>query len=409
MLLALLTASTAVAQSPFAPPPPPASDPSAVRGVYNPSIQNNSPATIAPPAPTTSPQNIPTGTTTHTPSDKSISLEEGKIVARIDGQIVLASDVLWQVNKVINGNRDRIPPDKIDEAREAILRQQVMGLIDTKMIYADFRRTVPAENIPTIEENVKQPFEENEIPRLIEMLEVKDRRELADFFAENGTSLADVQRQFFERSIAGEWLRQMAPKPKTVTHEDMLAYYEEHKSEYEYPAQAKWEEIMIRFNRVAGNRATAWQKCAEIGNEVWQKVLQSPDLTGAVFGDIAKKKSHGFTAHNGGLHDWTTKGALRSEPINKALFSLKVGQLSNIIESDQGFHIIRVLERKEAGRTPFTEAQAKIREEIQQKRQQEIIKDELAKLRKKTRVWTIFDGEISSARLEELLSGRGRG
>ena len=39
--------------------------------------------------------------------------------------------------------------------------------------------------------------------------------------------------------------------------------------------------------------------------------------------------------------------------------------MSHGIESEQGFHIVRVLERKEAGRTPFTEAQAKIREKLE--------------------------------------------
>lgn len=384
---------SASAQAPFSPPPPPQTAPS---------------STSSPVAPTQTPVMTTAPVTTSAPVTPTVSsgvlpVEGGEIVARVDGQIILASDVLWQVDRLIEANRDRIPPDKIGEARRALLRQQVMGLIDTKMIYANFRRQVPAENMPTIEENLRQPFEESEVPRLVEMLKLKDRAELDALLRKSGTSLADLRRQFNERTIAGEWLRGMVPKPKQATHEEMLAYYNEHKQEYEYPAQAKWEELMVRFNKVGGDRTKAWQAITGMGNEVWQRVAAQPGLRGPVFTEIAKQKSHGFTANDGGQHDWTTKGALKSEAINKALFSLQVGQLSNPIESEFGFHIVRVLERKEAGCTPFTEAQAKIRKVLGRNQQKGLAQIEVAKLRKKSRVWTLFDGDLSGPELSRKL------
>ena len=39
---------------------------------------------------------------------------------------------------------------------------------------------------------------------------------------------------------------------------------------------------------------------AEMGNEVWQQVTQNPNMRGPVFSDIAKAKSHGITAAQGG-------------------------------------------------------------------------------------------------------------
>lgn len=330
-------------------------------------------------------------------------LEGGEIIARVDGQIVLASDVLWQVNKIVEANRDRIPPQEIDNVRKMLLRQQLMGLIDTKLLYADFRRTVPAENIPNVEENLAKPFEEHEVPRLIKVLEVNDRRELAAALTELGTSISDLQRQFGERTIAGEWLRQRAPNPKPATHDEMLEYYQEHKKDYDYPSQARWEELMIRFDRHQGNRAAAWQDIAKLGNTLWQRVVANPNLRGPVFSKMSKEHSHGFTAKKGGVHDWTTKGALRNKAVDQALFSLEVGQLSNIIETEQGFHIVRVLERKEAGRTPFTEAQAEIRKQLESGRKEKLVRAELAKLRKQSRVWTVFDGDLPGPRLAELL------
>lgn len=342
---------------------------------------------------------LPTDLTTAQP------LEGGQIVARIDGQVVLASDVLWIVNMILEANGDRIPPDQRDEAGRAILRQQVMGLIDTKVLYADFKRKVPAENIPKVEENLNEPFEEIEVPRLITMLEVADRRELEEVLHRRGTTLGDLRRQFYERTIAGEWLRQLAPKPKPVTHEEMLAYYQAHEAEYDYPSQATWEELMIRFDQVGHDRAAAWRTITEMGNEVWQRVRQNPQLRGPVLSELAKAKSHGFTASQGGGHDWTTKGALRCTEIDEALFSLEVGQLSDVIESELGFHIIRVLDRKEAGRTPFTEAQAEIRKILEADEKKDLVGIEMEKLRNKSRIWTVFDGEFRGSEIA-LLKGR---
>ena len=392
----------AAGQAAFAPPPPPT--PSAVRGLYNPSQPPPGPAVIAPQPAQTSPTTTPTissGSNLVTPTSAK-PIEGGEIVARVDGQIILASDVLWQVNQIIQANRDRIPPHEFDKARQALLRQQVMQLIDTKLLYADFQRNVPVENIPNIEKNLNEPFDSHEVPRLIELLEVEDQLALVNRLEELESSLAIVRRQFNERTIAGEWLRQKSPKPKTATHQQMLDYYQEHLAEYEYPSQAKWEELMIRFSKHNGDRAAAWREMAEIGNQIWQQVSKHPGIRGPIFAEIAKQKSHGFTAADGGLQDWTTKGALRSEAINEALFSLQVGQLSNIIETETGFHIIRVLERKQAGTTPFTEAQADIRKKLEKVDQQELAQEVLRKLRKTSRIWTVFDGDLSGPKYEAL-------
>lgn len=370
-----------------------------MRGVTDLNQTNASPATIAPPA-SNAPGPVIDYSVTPTPTAGNAQpLEGGEIVAKIDGEVVLASDVLWQVDMVIEANKGRIPPDQIEDAKRALLRQHVIGLIDTKVLYADFKRKVPVENLPKIEENLTAPFEESEIPRLSEALQVKDRQELEQFLRDHGTSLTDAKRQFCERTIAGEWLRQMAPKSKPVTHEELLNYYQAHAAEYEFPSQVQWEELFIQFSRMNGDRTAAWQAIAEMGNEVWQQVEQAPELRGRVFTAIAKAKSHGMTATDGGFRDWTTRGALSSAEIDTALFSLELGQMSGIIESDLGFHIVRVLDRREAGRKPFTEAQAEITKIIQEEQKKKAIAVELKKLRDKSRIWTTFDGEFRGSEM----------
>src|SRR5690606_21797968 len=147
LTLASANAAHAQVDPPFAPPP--------------------QPSVVASPAAATTPQ-VDYSVTPTPVATEAKPLEGGEILAKIDGEIVLASDVLWQVNMILDANRDRIPPDQVEDARRALLRQQIMGLIDTKVLYAEFKRKVPHENIPKIEENLAQPFEDSEVPRLCE-------------------------------------------------------------------------------------------------------------------------------------------------------------------------------------------------------------------------------------------------
>ena len=129
------------------------------------------------------------------------------------------------------------------------------------------------------------------------------------------------------------------------------------------------------------SRKDAYSAIAQMGNEV---------LRGAKLGAIARRSSQESRAAQGGLHEWTVQGSLVSEPIDQAVFSLPSDKLSRIIEDDRGFHIIRVLERREAGRVSFQDAQKEIKEKLRGRKQQEQIENLLKELRDATPIWTVY-------------------
>jgi parvulin-like peptidyl-prolyl isomerase len=162
----------------------------------------------------------------------------------------------------------------------------------------------------------------------------------------------------------------------------MLAFYREHQKSYETEATARWEHLLVRFDKHP-SKAAAYQTIAQYGNQL---------IAGAPFGDLARQHSDDvLTASDGGVHNWTTKGSLVSTTLDDAIFGLPVGAPSRILEDEQGFHIVRVLERKDFHRTPFVETQAEIKKQIRENRGNEAQKKYLVKLREKTPVWTVFD------------------
>lgn len=337
----------------------------------------------------------------------SANLDGCQVVARIDDQIILACDVLWRVNQLIEtqmqklgDQTEKISADQIAVVRRQLMRKEVASLVDRKLLYNEFRRGVPAENLPRIEENLKQPFEEHELPQLYKQLHVDNKRDLEHELTRLGSSLADVQRGFNERVVASEWIRSKVKVNDEVSPDEMIEYYKSHLKEYEYPSQARWEELAINKSRFK-DPAEAFAALASWGNEVWVQGQAKP-IRGAAFVEIAKAKSDGFTAKDGGAHDWTTKGALQCKAIDEAIFTLQVGQMSQIIDGGPTFHIVRVLERKEAGRKPYTEVQTDIRDKLKEQRFQVEVEKYLAKLRGDARIWTAFTGDVSA----DVLLGR---
>jgi len=312
-------------------------------------------------------------------------IKSGRIIARVGSEVIIAGDVVPRVNELIQVGMQksggRVPPEEIERARRLLLQRELNKLIDTKLLYADAKRTIPGEAFPQLEQRLGDQFEQVELPGLLEKLGVRNRSELDALYESAGTSLLQQKKAFMDRVLAGQWLRQQVDTQVQVTHDEMLDYYRAHIEDYEFEARARWEEIMVSFHRFE-NRRQAYAAIARLGNRV---------IRGEPLAEVARAHSHGLTAAEGGRYDWTSRGSLVSQELNLALFTLPVGQLSRIIESERGFHIIRVLERRDAGRKSFVDAQVEIRKKLEQEKRQQRFDDYLARLRKETRIWTIFD------------------
>ncbi len=339
-------------------------------------------------------QETPVDTPLAEPAEPA-TVEGCEVIARVDGQVVLACEVLWRVNQMLEKNRDRIPPGQYETLRDQLMQRTFTGMIDQKLLYGEFRRNIPPENLPRIDENLLGPFQEREVPRLMKQLEVKSQRDLELELSRLGSSINDVRQSFNEHVIASEWIRSKIKINEEVTPEEMVEYYRDHRADFEFPTQAKWEELTVRKGLTPETAEPAYAKLALMGNEVWPRVAANPPPGTPVFADVAKAASHGVNAQQGGVYDWTTKGALKAAVVDEAIFSLPVGQLSPILDSGAAYHIVRVLERKEAGVRPFSEVQNDIREKLKEQRMKVAQDKYLEGLRKNAKIWTVYTGNVS--------------
>jgi hypothetical protein len=281
----------------------------------------------------------------------------------------------------------RIPASQLealDEQIKSLVEKRLKQKVEVLLLCQHATKTIPAENLPRVKESIGKEFEKREVAGMMKKAEVGSRQELDEQLQAMGMSLEARKKEFVEQVLAQEWLRQQAkPAKEEVTHEEMLHYYRDHGTDFDRPARARWEQLMVRVSKY-GSRQEAYAALAEMGNQV---------LRGASLAEAAKARSDGPTATQGGLRDWTSRGSLVSEALNQAIFGLPVGQLSPILEEDTVLHIVRVVEREEGGRVPFIDAQVEISQKIRKQREAAAKEVFLAKLRKDIPVWTVFDGQ----------------
>jgi len=325
-------------------------------------------------------------------------LEGATIIARVGDTVVLEREVLGFVNSVIAENVDRIPPEKMKEVRLQLIEQRLKPLIETKLVVEDVRQHLPKKNLDALKETLKDQFAKREIKKILKRMKLNTRAELEAKLAAMGSSLDRERESFIDRTVAQTWVRQQLHFDEEISHDEMLTRYHENLDKFKFPAEAKWQELAVRFDRSA-SKTDAYRRIAELGNQV---------LAGTPFEQIARNGSDGATADDGGLWDWTSQGSLVSTKLDEMIFTLPVGRLSQIIEDGTGFHIIRVIDRHEAGTVPFIEAQIKIREEIREEHLKKETSRYLADLRERIPVWTIFDDQgASSDRISRPTSASG--
>ena len=148
----------------------------------------------------------------------------------------------------------------------------------------------------------------------------------------------------------------------TVPEGDLRTYYDQNKARFGREEQRRASHILFTF----GDNGTAKDKegARKIAQDVLTKVRANP----ADFAKLAKQysKDPGSAANGGDLGLFGRN--MMVKPFEEAAFSLKDGEISNLVESDFGFHVIRVTEIKPAQTKPFEEARAEI--ETEYRRQQ---------------------------------------
>lgn len=143
----------------------------------------------------------------------------------------------------------------------------------------------------------------------------------------------------------------------SISEDDLRASYKENINRFTEPEERRASHILIK----AEPSATAEQKKAARAKA--EQLLAQVQKNPAEFAELAKKNSDDpGSAANGGDLDFFGKGAM-TKAFDSAVFSLQPGQISGVVESDYGFHIIRLTAIRGGKPQPFETVRAQIEDD----------------------------------------------
>lgn len=168
--------------------------------------------------------------------------------------------------------------------------------------------------------------------------------------AEEGASLADWSAHLRQSLLEKKAFTVIGPEIKeTQLLEEAKEYYSSHKNEFQRPAQVHIKQIVV----------------AKLDDA--ERIHHSLK-TGASFEELAKKYSISPDASNGGDIGFISKGVV---PAFDTAFNLRPGQLSGVVKSSYGFHILKLVDKRSAMLLTFDQAKDRILPRLLSKKQQE--------------------------------------
>jgi peptidyl-prolyl cis-trans isomerase C len=155
-----------------------------------------------------------------------------------------------------------------------------------------------------------------------------------------------------------EYLMKVVAKDVIATEEDQKQYYTLYKNKFSFPEQVKARHILLKFSHNMSEEEK--KKVKEKAESILERLKKGED-----FAELATAYSEDpGSAKKGGDLGYFQKGKM-VKPFEEAAFSLKPGQLSGIVETRFGYHIIKVEDYKESGTKTFDEVKDSIKAELQ--------------------------------------------
>ena len=147
-------------------------------------------------------------------------------------------------------------------------------------------------------------------------------------------------------------------KSINISEQDLKSYYEQNQARLSGPEERRASHILINASKDAPAAERA--KAKSQAQELLAQVRKAPDQ----FAELAKKNSQDKgSAVNGGDLDFFARGAM-VKPFEDAAFSMKKGDISDVVESDFGYHIIRLTDIKAPKQRSFEEMRAGIEADL---------------------------------------------
>ena len=287
-----------------------------------------------------------------------------EVLARVNGETVTRNELEEYVRNLEGQAGSSVPPDQ----RDRIYRDVIDQLVGYKLLLQEAKArkvVVPDADVDARIAEVRKQFPSEDLF----MQTLIDRKMSLDQIK------ADARRDIsIAKLIEAEIAPRVAVKPAQV--ED---FYKNNPDQFKQPERVRASHILISTaeNADAAAKAQAKTKAQQVLKDV---------KAGKDFAALARQHSQDTgSAVNGGDLGFFEQGQMVG-PFNDVAFSLKPGATSDLVETQFGYHIIRVAEKQPARSVPLEEVRPRLEEYLQHRNRESETESFVKALRTKSKV-----------------------
>ncbi len=292
------------------------------------------------------------------------------VAAIVNDKVITYSEVRDYVQPVVQQLRQQFNGDELIQKVRAAQMDALNNLIQRALIIQEFRS-----------KDYKMPETaiDSEINDIISQEFGGDRAAFVRTLQAQNLTLIRYREQIEERFIVQAMLSHKTQQNVVVSPFRIETYYKAHLADFRLDDQIKLRMIFLSRSGPTNTPVTDVTGTNDTVTAGSTNVVETPPVSppvdphrlladeivakleaGAKFGDLAKEFSQGKESKQGGDWGWVSRDSLRKE-INEVAFTLKAGEHSQVIETEQGYYLLQVDDVKPAHDRPLAE----VRDEIE--------------------------------------------
>ena len=295
-----------------------------------------------------------------------------EIIARVNNEIITLSEYeKARQNAQDDAKQEcqgRCTPEQLQADIEERRKNTLRELIDQSLLVQRGK-----DMGLNVEADVIKQLDQIRIQNKLESMEALEKA----VSAEPGMNWEDFKNNIRNHILTQKVINSEVGSHISIGEDEVKKYYEAHKSDYVRPEQVALREIEVSTQGKSPDELPALKKKAETA---LKRVQDGED-----FGEIAKRYSDSSTKDQGGFLGVYKRGELAKELEDK-VFNMKRNELTEVLETKQGYLILQVVERYEEGQQPLDKVRNEISEKLYGTRMEPAVRDYLKTLREQSYV-----------------------
>jgi len=287
----------------------------------------------------------------------------------INGKKIKESQIEKQVDENLQRLPAQIPQKTLEQYRQRMRSQILQQIIVENLLEEQAQKKDIEITDQQVIDYIKEQASQQETPMSIE--EVKQLVEA------QGQDFEQVKQDLAEQLKYKELLEKQFEGKIEVTEEEAKEYYENNKQQFANPEQVRASHILIKPDTSDPNIDP---NQADLQAKQKAETLLKQIKEGADFAELAKTNSDCPSSRGGGDLGFFSKGKM-VPAFEEAAFALDVNEVSDVVKTRFGYHIIKKTDQKEASTTSFEEAKETIIEQLKNQKKTQLARDYINKLK----------------------------